>query len=152
VCRVPRLRAAAELGHDRRVKRKVRLRAMIQAASLQCAAARALASWRPLNRQTKFGFVSRKHRIPAELGGDLDHPLLSPRDSCYALTFFLLTLSQTNAQSSAILLDELDAGSSEDSFNYGQGRRITCVLSGFNIRDRIAMQLGRLGKIPNGPI
>jgi hypothetical protein len=82
-----------------------------------------------------------------QIGGDRSVGNKSRR-----LTFFMLPLSQPDTRSATVLIDELHAGSLQNTRDCRERRCVPCVPPSFDVGNRIAMELGRRRKVSDGPV
>jgi hypothetical protein len=99
-----------------------------------------MASWRGPGRSTRPSSCchgrSRRRRRP---NGLLLELLLGP-------------IAEPDSRSASILVDELDAGFFQNSFDVRKRFWVARVTSDFEVGDRIAMQAGRISKVSHRPI
>ncbi len=68
------------------------------------------------------------------------------------LALFLVPFSKPYAGATAVLVDELDAGTLKRSYDSGQCLSITGIAAGFNVGNGVSVDLSGFGKIPYAPI
>lgn len=64
----------------------------------------------------------------------------------------MLPLSQPDTRSATVLIDELHAGSLQNTRDRRERRRVPSVPPSFDVGNRIAMELGRRRKVSDGPV
>jgi hypothetical protein len=68
------------------------------------------------------------------------------------LSFLLLPLPQPHPGPAAVFVDELDAGALQNTRDCCERRCVPCVPPSFDVCNSIAMELGGLRKVSDGPV
>jgi hypothetical protein len=66
--------------------------------------------------------------------------------------FAIPGLPKTYAFPAPVFVYEFDAGSLQNTCDYCERRSVACVPPSFDVGNRIAVEVGRFGKVPHGPV
>jgi hypothetical protein len=61
-------------------------------------------------------------------------------------------LTEPDARTASVLVDELDAGGLQYFSDFGDGFLVSAVTANFNVRDRVSVRTGSLCEISHSPI